>query len=102
MELEDSDEGPGREGRITGSGAAARAIRALARLGLLASEAKAAGLDDRQLREALAIERHARVLQPADQLAVGEAVLARGGVDADDPQPPEIALLAAPADERVA
>src|SRR5207237_356421 len=40
-------------------------------------------------------------LQPVDQLSVREPVLARGGVDADDPQPAEIALLAAAADERV-
>src|SRR5206468_5987490 len=39
--------------------------------------------------------------QPVDELAVGKAVLARGGVDADDPQAAEVALLAAPAHERV-
>ena len=56
---------------------------------------------DGELRQALAIERDAGVLQAADELTVGEAVLAGGGVDADDPQPAEIALLAAAADERV-
>src|SRR5204863_7199149 len=40
-------------------------------------------------------------LQAGDPLAVGQAMLARRGVDAHDPQPPEIALLAAPADERI-
>src|SRR5262249_735839 len=36
-----------------------------------------------------------------DELAVAQSVLARGGVDAHDPQPAEIALLAAAADKRV-
>jgi hypothetical protein len=35
------------------------------------------------------------------QLRVGEPVLARGSVDADDPEAAEIALLVAAADERV-
>src|SRR5439155_5808070 len=56
---------------------------------------------DGELRQALAIERDAGVLQAAHQLPVGQPVLARGRVDADDPQRPEVALLAAAADERV-
>ena len=56
---------------------------------------------DRELRQALAIERVARRLQPGHELAVGEPVLARGGVDAHHPQAAEVALLAAAADERV-
>ena len=39
--------------------------------------------------------------RPLMKLAVREAVFAGGGVDADDPQPAEVALLAAAADERV-
>ena len=39
--------------------------------------------------------------RPLMNCAVGEAVLARGGVDADDPQAAEVALLAAAADEGV-
>src|SRR5206468_2561743 len=53
------------------------------------------------LGQALAIERDAGIFQTADQLPVGQAVLARGRVDAHHPQTPEIALLAAAADERV-
>ena len=56
---------------------------------------------DRELREHLAVERVARGLEPGDQLAVGQAVLARGGVDPHHPQAAEVALLAAAADERV-
>ena len=37
-------------------------------------------------------------LQAAHQLRVGEPVLARGGVDADDPQAAEVALLVLAAD----
>src|SRR5207302_4496723 len=51
--------------------------------------------------QALAIQRNACVLEAADELSVREAVLPRGGVDADDPQPAEVALLAAASDERV-
>src|SRR5262249_37243286 len=46
---------------------------------------------------ALAIQADAGDLQPADELAVGEAVLPRGRVDADDPQPTEVTLPAAAA-----
>ena len=42
-----------------------------------ASFANAAGLGDGELRQALAIERDAGVLQAADELPVGQAVLAR-------------------------
>ena len=70
-------------------------------LACLASVAKAAGLaiasSDRLLRSSVT----PACLQPVDQLAVGEAVLARGGVDADHPQAAEVALLAAAADEGV-
>ena len=72
-----------------------------ARLGLLGQRRERRRAGDRQLREALAIERDAGVLQAVDQLAVGQAVLARRGVDADDPQAAEVALLAAAADEGV-
>src|SRR5262245_5357547 len=59
------------------------------------------GTGDGQLRKALAIERHAGFLQAVNQLAVGQAVLARGRVEPHDPERPEIALLAAAADERI-
>ena len=54
-----------------------------------------------EIGELLAVDRVARGLQAGDQLAVGQAVLARRGVDAHHPEPAEVALLAAPADERV-
>src|SRR5262245_40601410 len=54
-----------------------------------------------ELGEHLPIERHAGRLEAGDERAVGEPVLTRGGVDADDPQTTEVALLAAAADERV-
>src|SRR5262245_30494633 len=55
----------------------------------------------RELREALAVEGHPGDLQPVDQLTVGQSLLSCGGVDADDPESPEITLLVPPADERV-
>src|SRR6185437_12758485 len=70
-------------------------------LGLLGQGRKRRRAGNCQLREALAIERDAGVLQAVDHLAVGQAVLARRGVDADDPQTAEVALLAAAADEGV-
>ena len=82
--------------------ASATPLRRLRRgFGLLGERRERGGARDGELRQALAIERDAGVLQAVDELPVGEAVLARGGVDADDPQPAEIALLAAAADERV-
>ncbi len=68
-------------------------------LGLLGERRERRRLVDGHVGEHLAVERHAGRLEPADQLAVGEAVLARRGVDADDPQPPEVALLAPASDE---
>src|SRR5205085_8421076 len=56
---------------------------------------------NRELGKAFAVERHAGVLEAADELAVREAVLPCGGVDADDPQPTEVALLAAASHEGV-
>src|SRR5207237_328118 len=70
-------------------------------LGLLGDRRKGGGAAHGEFGKALPIERDTGVLQPVDQLSVREPVLARGGVDADDPQPAEIALLAAAADERV-
>src|SRR5947207_14756180 len=68
---------------------------------LLRDGGERSGAADRELGEALAIERDAGVLQAVDQLPVREPVLARRRVDADDPQAAEIALLPAAADERV-
>src|SRR5262245_5210027 len=46
-----------------------------------------------EVGEQLAVHVHARLLEAGDERAVGEAVQAGGGVDAHDPQPPEVALL---------
>src|SRR5688572_6455094 len=62
---------------------------------------KGRGLARRQLRQALAIELDAGGLQSEHELAVRHAVLARRGVDADDPQPAVIALLALAAGVRI-
>ena len=70
-------------------------------LGLLGERRKRRGARDGDLRQTLPVERHAGVLEAVDELPIRQAVLACGGVDADDPQPAEIALLAATADERV-
>src|SRR5688572_7579226 len=48
---------------------------------------------DRQLGELLAIQTDAGLLQAVDELRVAESPHARRGVDADDPQPPELPLL---------
>src|SRR5579862_8824363 len=77
--------------RLLGSGC----LRLLRELG------KRRWTGDGELGEVLAVERYAGGLEAAHQLAVREAVLPRGGVDADDPQTAEVALLAAAADERV-
>src|SRR5690242_16434642 len=47
---------------------------------------------DGEIGEDLAVDLDVRPLQAADQLTVGHAVLAGGGVDADDPQLAHLAL----------
>src|SRR5204863_7214872 len=56
---------------------------------------------NRELGQAFAVERDAGVLETVDELAVGEAVLARRGIDSNDPESAEIALLAPPADKGI-
>ena len=60
---------------------------------------------DRELGEHLAVDLVAGLLQAVHQPAVGDLVLARGGVDADDPEAAEIALpglaVAVGVDERL-
>jgi hypothetical protein len=51
-----------------------------------------------RLRQNLAVEFDAGQLQSVHEFAVGEASLARGGADANDPQRAEITLLAFTAD----
>src|ERR1700733_1893232 len=48
------------------------------------------------VREDLAVELHPGQLEAMHELRVGHVVLARGGVDARDPEPAEVALAVAP------
>src|SRR6185436_10667376 len=54
-----------------------------------------------EIGEHLPIERAARGFQPANELRVGEPLLARGGVDAHYPETAVLALLVLAADVRV-
>src|SRR5579862_6140457 len=47
-------------------------------------------------RQHLAIDRDRECVESVNKLAVGDAIGAGGGADAKDPEPAEIALLAAP------
>src|SRR5258706_5237420 len=70
------------------------------RLGGLHELREGRGIGGREIGERLAVELHARPLEARHELAVAQLVGPGGGVDADDPEAPEVALLAAPADER--
>src|SRR3954452_17097280 len=59
------------------------------------------GVADRDVREDLAVELDAGELEAVHERAVAHAVLAGGGVDAGDPQAPEVALAVAPVAVRV-
>src|SRR5438034_917170 len=48
----------------------------------------------RQIREDLAVDLNAGLAQAVHEAVVGDLVQPRRGVDADDPQPPELAFLA--------
>jgi hypothetical protein len=54
-----------------------------------------------QIRQNLAVQFNAGLFQTADELAVGDVRGAAGCPDADDPERPEIALLAPSSDEAV-
>src|SRR6476469_4034501 len=54
-----------------------------------------------EIGQLLAVEGDAGCLQPRDERAVGDPVLAGGGVDTHDPQAPEVPLLVAAADESI-
>src|SRR4051794_33357385 len=53
------------------------------------------GVADGDVREDLAVELDAGELEAVHELAVAHAVLARGGVDARDPEAAEVALAVA-------
>src|SRR5438093_3145311 len=81
---------PGMDGYRLGGG-----LRGPGRLHQRGERGRIGGGD---LGQRLAVEPDAGPLEPRDELAVGHVVHAGGGVDPDDPQPAEVALLAAPAD----
>src|SRR5262245_42482209 len=89
------------EGRPSGLQLSGRGGLLRRAFGLFGKAGKCGRARHRELRKTLAVERDAGVLEPVDHLPVGESVLARRRIDAHDPQPPEIALLATPPDERV-
>ena len=63
------------------------------RLGLLDDRVERRGVDDRQLAEHLAIQLDPRRHQCGDELAIADAALPEGGVQAGDPQAAEVTLL---------
>src|SRR4051794_39688312 len=70
-------------------------------LGDLGDAGKRGRIADSDVGQDLAVECDACELEPADQLAVGQAVLASSGVQADDPQRAHLALALLSADIRV-
>src|SRR5687767_11524487 len=69
--------------------------------GFLGKPSERLGVADGDVREHLAVELDAGLLEAVHELAVAHALLAGGGVDADDPQAPEVALLVAAVAVRV-
>src|ERR1700749_4266758 len=64
---------------------------------LIHQSLESSGLVDRQIGEDLAVDHDPGAGEPGDKSAVGQAMLAHGGVDALDPESAEVtlALLAA-------
>src|SRR5688572_5042016 len=79
----------------------ARRGQRLRRLGLRSDRGEGCRFVHRHVGEHLSIERHAGGFEAGHELAVRQAMLARGRIDANDPQRAEIAFLAATADERI-
>src|SRR4051794_26265169 len=63
--------------------------------GALGKTSERLGIANGDVRQDLAVELDLGQPQSVHQLAVGHALAARGGVDADDPKAPEVALLVA-------
>ena len=70
-------------------------------LGALDERGERGRIADGEVGEDLAVDLDARGVQAVDEPAVADAVLAAGGVDPLDPQPPEVALAGAAVAERV-
>src|SRR5580658_1593861 len=71
-------------------------------LGLLHQRAESRAIGGGHIRQNLAIQIDAGLLQTVDELAVGDIGGAASGSDANNPQRAEIALLAAAADKAIA
>src|SRR5262249_36697524 len=90
-----------------GGGSARRAPSALGQrgLGLVRDHLERVRIRHGQIGQHLAVELDPCLPAPSHELVVGEAFLPRGGVDADDPEPPEGALarlaVAVRVDERL-
>src|SRR4051812_10111189 len=69
--------------------------------GFLGKTSERLGVADGDVREHLAVELDAGLLQAMHELAVRHALLARRGVDADDPETAEVTLLVAAVAVRV-
>src|SRR3954453_11696770 len=70
-------------------------------LGDLSDAGKRSRIADRDVGQDLAIESDACLLEPGDQLAVGQAIRSGSGVQADDPQRAHLALALLTADIRI-
>src|SRR4029453_13154155 len=62
-------------------------------LRLLGNGCKSRRFPDREIRQNLAVQLDPRALHTIDELRIGQTVLARTGVDALDPEAPEVPLL---------
>src|SRR5689334_11933614 len=70
-----------------------RFSRRQTRLRLFRQALEACRVRDSQLRQNFAVQFHAGLLQPADELAVAEPVQPGGSADTDNPQRAELPLL---------
>src|SRR5512134_1712512 len=87
-------------GALRAAAADRRPLRAERRPGRLHQRAEALGVARRDVGQGLAVQLHARPLEPGHELAVAHVVRPRRRVDAHDPQAAEVALLALAADVR--
>src|SRR3954453_15296246 len=69
--------------------------------GKLGKSAKGLGVAHGDVGEHLAVHLDAGLVEAVDEFGIGHALLARGGVDAGDPQAAEVALAGAPVAVRV-
>jgi hypothetical protein len=84
------------------SGAFLFLLRRRSGFGLLREQGECGGVRDGDVRQNFAIKIHAGSLEAMNQLAVGDAVQARGGADALNPQPAILTLFYATVAKRIA